>query len=277
MTTKKESTLYYFTSTGCAFCKRIDPIIEKLNEDGYNILRLDLIETDNQGLKKELENKYNKRCGTPWLIDASNGNNICGAATKENIQKWVNGETIPAPPKPKGMPPRPPFMQAPDAEVKEWKTNYNKWLDDNQHLPEDRRKSVDEILSMPRPKSEPPRPPMGPDATEEGIDGWGEQYKKWSKENSHMPNLQPADKIVQNFKNRMKQMANNPNAPTGGQPQPQAPSPKIAELEKRVAELENKLNSVVDQGDVVEEGLTEWEEDMEYKLDALLNHLGVQI
>ena len=28
---KKESTLYYFYSTGCAFCKQIDPIVEKLN------------------------------------------------------------------------------------------------------------------------------------------------------------------------------------------------------------------------------------------------------
>ena len=112
---------------------------------------------------------------------------------------------------------------------------------------------------------------MGPDATEEGIDEWGKQYEKWSKENSHMPNLQPADAMVQNFKNRMKQMANNPNA------QPQVPSPKIAELEKRITELENKLNSVGNQGDMVEGGLTEWEEDMDYKLDALLNHLGVQV
>ena len=35
---KKESTLYFFTSTGCAFCKRIDPIIEKLNNDLQNRL-----------------------------------------------------------------------------------------------------------------------------------------------------------------------------------------------------------------------------------------------
>ena len=31
------------------------------------------------------------------------------------------------------------------------------------------------------------------------------------------------------------------------------------------------------QGNVVEDGLTEWEEDMEYKLDTLLTHLGVQL
>jgi len=39
---KKESTLYYFYSVGCAFCKQIDPIVEKLNNEGYDILRLDI-------------------------------------------------------------------------------------------------------------------------------------------------------------------------------------------------------------------------------------------
>ena len=74
---KKESTLYYFHSVGCAFCKRIDPIVEKLNDEGYDILRLDLSEKDNQGLHREIENKYDLRCGTPFLVDGSNGRNIC--------------------------------------------------------------------------------------------------------------------------------------------------------------------------------------------------------
>ena len=52
--TKKQSTLYYFHSVGCAFCKKVDPIVEKLNNEGYDILRLDLVEEDNQGLKNEL-------------------------------------------------------------------------------------------------------------------------------------------------------------------------------------------------------------------------------
>ena len=158
-------------------------------------------------------------------------------------------------------------------EENEWKTQYNKWLNDNKHLPEKQRKSVDEILSQPRPKSEPPRPPMGPDATEESIDEWGTKYSKWSKENTHLPNLQPVDMVVKNFKSRLKQGSPGPNPNI----QPQPPSPKIGELEKRIAELENKLNSIGNQNNIVEEGLTEWEEDVEDKLDALLNHLGVQI
>ena len=132
----KESTLYYFYSQGCAFCKRIDPIVDDLNEyHNTNILKLDLSEKDNQGLKRELENKYDLRCGTPWLVDASNGNNICGAATKENIQKWVNGEKIPAPPKPKSPPPVPPKELDDKKIVDEWKNSFNKWAKENDHLP----------------------------------------------------------------------------------------------------------------------------------------------
>ena len=134
---KKESTLYYFHSVGCAFCKQIDPIVEKLNNEGYDILRLDLSEKDNQGLHREIENKYDLRCGTPFLVDGSNGNNICGQqqAMEENIKKWADGEEIPEPPKPKSPPP--PLPQDWDKQdlIDNWKKEYTKWSEENNHLP----------------------------------------------------------------------------------------------------------------------------------------------
>ena len=134
---KKESTLYYFNSVGCAFCKKIDPIVEKLNNEGYDILRLDLSEPDNQGLHREIENKYDLRCGTPFLVDGSNGNNICGQkqATEENIKTWANGEKIPEAPTPKS--PAPPLPQNFDDEkqIDKFKDDYNKWKKENNHLP----------------------------------------------------------------------------------------------------------------------------------------------
>ena len=33
----KESSWYYFYSVGCGFCKRVDPIVDELNKEGYNI------------------------------------------------------------------------------------------------------------------------------------------------------------------------------------------------------------------------------------------------
>ena len=84
----KESTLYYFYSVGCGWCKKTEPLIDELNETGkYEILKLDLSEKDNQELNNQLKQKYGKQCGTPWLIDASNGNNICGHREKDIIEK----------------------------------------------------------------------------------------------------------------------------------------------------------------------------------------------
>tara|TARA_R100000008_G_C3498021_1_gene122202 strand:+ start:32 stop:643 length:612 start_codon:yes stop_codon:yes gene_type:complete len=141
---KKESTLYYFTSTGCAFCKQLDPIVEKLNESGKNILNLNISEPDNDGLKREIENKYDLRCGTPFLVDASNGNYICGYRDEETVTRWSNGEKIPPPPKPKGPPPPPPQDYESSEQVNTWKTAYQKWVKENDHMPN--LPSVDETL-----------------------------------------------------------------------------------------------------------------------------------
>ena len=134
---KKESTLYYFNSVGCAFCKQIDPIVEKLNKEGYDILSLDMAEKDNQGLHREIENKYDLRCGTPFLVDGSNGKNICGQqqASEENIKKWVDGEEIPEAPKPKTPPPPLPQDLDDEKQVNTWKDAYEKWSEENNHLP----------------------------------------------------------------------------------------------------------------------------------------------
>ena len=134
---KKESTLYYFHSVGCVFCKQIDPIVEKLNKEGYDILRLDLSEKDNQGLKREIENKYDLRCGTPFLVDGSSGNNICGQqqANEQNIKKWADGKKIPELPKPKSSAPPLPKDFDDKKQTEKFKEDYEKWAKENNHLP----------------------------------------------------------------------------------------------------------------------------------------------
>tara|TARA_Y100001970_G_C13963076_1_gene714173 strand:- start:96 stop:698 length:603 start_codon:yes stop_codon:yes gene_type:complete len=133
--TKEESTLYYFTSTGCAFCKQLDPIIEELNNGDYNILKLDLSEKDNEGLKKEVQKEYDIKCGTPLLVDVKDGNFVCGYREKDLIEKWAKGEKIPTPPKPKSPPPRPPFDFNNEIQVSSWKKQYKIWAKENKHLP----------------------------------------------------------------------------------------------------------------------------------------------
>ena len=130
-----ESTLYYFYSVGCGWCKKTEPLIDELNKAGYDILKLDLAEKDNQELSKQLKDKYKKQCGTPWLVDAESGNNICGFREKDIIEKWAKGEKIPEPPKPKGPPPPPPQDFDNEEQVKTWKDGYEKWVKENDHMP----------------------------------------------------------------------------------------------------------------------------------------------
>ena len=240
----KESTLYYFYSVGCGFCKKVDPIVDELNSEGHEILKLDLAEPDNQGLKQELEKQYNARCGTPWFIDGETGNQVCGFREKDVLEKWVKGEEIPAPPRPKGPPPRVPFHGAPKKEINTWKKDYEKWCKENEHLPN--LQKADDILARPRPKSEPPRPPA-PTSTDEQFAEWSTQWDKWKEENSHLPNLQDATQIVERVKAQ-------------GQNAPMAPSnlPAAGVDPKQFEELKSKFDS------------------LEGKITMLMNHLGVK-
>ena len=130
-----ESPWYYFYSVGCGFCKKVDPIVDELIKEGHNILKLDVAEGDNGKLSAELKKEYNAQCGTPWFINAETGKQVCGYREKDILEKWVNGEDIPAPPRPKGPPPAPPQNWEDEKLVKDWEEKYEAWREENKHMP----------------------------------------------------------------------------------------------------------------------------------------------
>ena len=231
----ESSPWYYFYSVGCGWCKKTEPIVDELNKEGHDILKLDLSDPENKKINDELKKEFNTQCGTPWLINADTGKGICGFREKDIIETWLDGTDIPAPPRPKGPMPRPPFHGATGKEETKWKKEYKKWAEENSHLPN--LQSVNQILERPRPKSEPPKPPV-PTATDAELDNWGKEYDKWKDKNSHLPNLQPSNMIVENFKKRRQ----------GAQ---QLPAQNQQALIGRITILEQKL-------------------------DKLMKHLGVQ-
>ena len=242
--TKKDSTLYYFYSVGCGWCKKVDPLVEELNGDGYDILRLDVSDPTNMQISKELKEKYKVQCGTPWFVDAETGNNFCGFREKDLIEKWAKGEEIPQPVRPTGPPPKVPLMGASKKEEEEWTKEYKKWLENNSKLPN--VKTVEEILEMPRPKTDPPPPPT-PDASDEDLNKWAVGYDKWKDENDHLPNLIPSNQIIERFQ-QMKA-----NKPGGTLANPDGVPPNQMDTRNLVARMTV----------------------MESKLDRLMNHLGV--
>ena len=132
---KKESTLYYFYSIGCAFCKKVEPIVDELNSNGHDIIKLDISEGTNKLFKEEIEQKFKLRCGTPLLIDSETGNSICGWRGEDTIKKWADGEKIPEPPKPKGKAPSLLKDWNNEKDVKKFKKDYEKWKKKNKHIP----------------------------------------------------------------------------------------------------------------------------------------------
>ena len=236
---KKESTLYYFYSVGCGFCKKAEPIVDELIKEGHDILKLDLADPDNQALNNELKQEYNVQCGTPWFVNEATGKGICGFREKDVLEKWLAGEDIPVPPRPKGPIPKLPLLNAPEKEIKKWKAEYKKWLKENDHLPDKQKRSVEDMLDQPRPKTEPPKPP-NPSMTDEQLDEWGKEYEKWKNENEHLPNLQPTQVILGRLKQQKsameQQQANQPSQNTGTAMSPDQ-NARLQRLEQKVDKL----------------------------------------
>mgnify|MGYP003116468718 CR=1 FL=1 len=133
--TKKESSLYYFYSVGCAYCNKVEPIVDELNSNGYDIIKLDTSDSSNRLFKEEVEMKFHLRCGTPLLVDSETGNAVCGWRGEKNIKKWADGETIPQPPKPKSDAPVLPQDWNNQEQVDKFKEEYEKWKEENKHIP----------------------------------------------------------------------------------------------------------------------------------------------
>ena len=241
------SPWYYFFSTGCGWCKRSGPIVEELIDDGHDILMLDLAEPDNQKLNQELQAEFKTQCGTPWFVNADTGKGICGFREKDMLELWLKGEDVPEPPRPTGPPPKVPFMGSTNKEEIAWKKEYKQWIKDNKHMTDTwqkQQKSASEIIDAPRPKSDPPRPPMGGhQSTDEEFDEWGDKMRDWQKENKHLPNLPNIDQTVKNLKNRRDRMASQQagGTPTGGM----VNNVQLNTMDARVQSLEVKLDRII--------------------------------
>ena len=104
------------------------------------------------------------------------------------------------------------------------------------------------IIDNPRPKSDPPRPPMGPQmaqATDEVLDKWGGEMKIWQEENKHLPNLQPVETVVQNLKARRDQMAGQGGAPVAPAAGGAVNSAQLNTMDARVQALEVKIDKLM--------------------------------
>ena len=105
MSKEIKTKLYYIMNPGCGWCKKSDPVVEALVSDGYNIITLDVSKPDQAKTAREVTSEHGLQCGTPHFVDAETGNSVCGFREKDVLQKWADGEEMPAPPAPQKLPP----------------------------------------------------------------------------------------------------------------------------------------------------------------------------
>tara|TARA_B100000700_G_scaffold17272_1_gene17090 strand:- start:120 stop:851 length:732 start_codon:yes stop_codon:yes gene_type:complete len=236
---EQKHELLYIMSPQCGWCKKADPIVDELKKK-YDIRTLDVTNPEESKLAEEFKTKHNAQCGTPLFLDNITGNQVCGFR-EDVLEDWAKGKEIPKPVQPKGQPPKLPFLGATKKEEKEYKKEYDKWYKDNEKLPG--IKTADEMLKLPRVKSDPPRPPIqNPNGlTDEAIESWKKEYEVWLKENNHLPNIQPVDVIVNKLKSMQKSQMEMPTVPN-----------------KVSGDIEAKINRI------------------EQKLDKLSKHFGVK-
>ncbi len=127
--------LLYIMSPTCGWCKKSDPIVDELISEGHKITKLDVTIPEEAKRANDIKQKFNAQCGTPLFLDAETGNQICGFREKDVLEKWVGGEEIPKPPQPKTPPPPPPTDLDNEDMVSDFKSKYEQWVKDNDHMP----------------------------------------------------------------------------------------------------------------------------------------------
>lgn len=89
--------LIEFYGTECGHCKKMDPLVERLeNEEGVKITRLEVWhDSQNAALMAELDRdeKGQTFCGgVPFFYNEKTGKKICGTTDYDKLKVWALGE-----------------------------------------------------------------------------------------------------------------------------------------------------------------------------------------
>ncbi len=85
--------LYFFYGEECPHCHDMLPIVDKLNEGGAKIEKLETWHNDDNASKLEAIDK-GKCGGVPYFWNDESKQWICGSTTEERVKAWAVGEDI---------------------------------------------------------------------------------------------------------------------------------------------------------------------------------------
>lgn len=88
---------YFFWGRECAHCRRIHPLVEKMeNETGIKLTKLEVWhDKENFKIMRKYEKPISKACGegvglgTPAFFDEETGEALCGEQPYEVLKEWA--------------------------------------------------------------------------------------------------------------------------------------------------------------------------------------------
>ena len=84
---------YFFHVEECPHCKTMEPLIDKLNEGGAEIKKLET--WHNAANAKKLEEKDTGLCGgVPFMFNDESKEWICGEADEGTLKDWADGKKV---------------------------------------------------------------------------------------------------------------------------------------------------------------------------------------
>ena len=84
--------LLFFFGTECIHCHRMDPLVERLEDElNIKITRLEVWHNEqNARVQTQLDKGF---CGgVPFFFNKKTGKWVCGETTYENLRKWALGK-----------------------------------------------------------------------------------------------------------------------------------------------------------------------------------------
>ena len=127
------SPIYFFTRSGCTWCKKMQPSIEQINKTLSDEQRIQITNTDdkkNQYLYEDIVKRHKLPRIKPMLYNSNIGTYLIGFQNKLNIQQFLKGNNVK---QPKTLTAMPQFMikESSKKDFDNWKKSVILWYEKN--------------------------------------------------------------------------------------------------------------------------------------------------
>jgi thiol-disulfide isomerase/thioredoxin len=148
------SPIYFFTRSGCGWCKKMEPSIKKINETLNEEQKIQILSIDDQKSKSTYDNIIRMsrvQRVVPLMYNSNIGTTLLGYKDKKDIQKFLRAEPI-GETKPLEPMPRLDIKTSSKKDFDNWKKDVILWYGkNNNNLPTnviDKDKMIDMVYKQ---------------------------------------------------------------------------------------------------------------------------------